>query len=398
MNDSQAFRKSVLASVGAGPAEIEELLLYNELLFNPVASEDFSFPLPDEPFVEIWEGYTREVQQTGSIGVLSKYLVQLRFPVLSGMSQNVEYADATRRGTNPENMESASGIQLRYPEQCQLVMHQTPGGRIPLVIAGAREDFVFLIQALTKRNEPVTIPDSMGACIISGYNNWHRIQILRAAFEAAGSPQGPWPEEFHRISLQKDLYQDRFVVLSRGPYSGVAAADLALEEESWMAISLSLRREHECAHYLTRRVFASMRNNLIDELIADYWAISTTLGGFRADWLLRFFGVEAFPKYREGARLQNYRGTPALTDGSFRILQRLVINAAENLERFDRICARELRQADIQPVLFMALTRLTVEEIASEDGGALLPKFFLKAMQEHFNTNHLTSPPRRVLA
>jgi hypothetical protein len=389
---------SVLASLGAGPAQSEELLRYNELLFNPITSATLHFPLPDEPFVEIWEGYAHQVQEAGGFGVLSTYLAQLRFPVLSGMSQNAEYLDATRRGADPENMESASGLQLQYPEQCQLVLHQTPGGRIPLLISGAREDFVLLVQALAKRNEPVEIPDSMGALIISGYNNWHRIRTLRSAYEAAGLPQGPWAEEFQRIRLQKELYQDRFVILSRGPYSGVAAADLALEEQEWLSISLSLRREHECAHYLTRRVFASMRNNLIDELIADYWAITTTLGGFRADWLLRFFGLEDFPSYREGGRLQNYRGDPPLTDGAFLILQRLVRNAAENLAQFDRLCAGELRKAQVQPLLFLALTRLTVEEIASEDGGKLLSESFLHTLEENSNMNLSKSSLRRVHA
>ena len=42
-------------------------------------------------------------------------------------------------------------------------------------MAGAREDFVFLVQSLTQRNEPEPVADSMGACIVAGYNNWDRV-------------------------------------------------------------------------------------------------------------------------------------------------------------------------------------------------------------------------------
>lgn len=74
-----------------------------------------------------------------------------------------------------------------------------------------------------------------------------------------------------------------------------------------------------------------MRNNMRDELIADYQGIVAANGGrYRADWFLRFIGLEAFPEYRQGGRLQNYRGQPPLSDGAFKILQVLVKDAAEN--------------------------------------------------------------------
>jgi hypothetical protein len=398
MHDRRSFRTTVLVSLGANSGQIEELLRYNELSFNPASTDALLCLPPDEPFVHAWEEYAREVQTAASISVLSKYLVQLRFPVLRGMSQNVDYVAATRRGINPEDMKAASGLGLRSPEQCQLVLRQTKAGRIPLIIAGARQDFVLLIQALAKRNEPVSIPDSLGASIISGYNNWDRIHKLRAAFETSNSAQTSWEEEFEKIRANKDLYQDRFIILSTGSYSGVSASDLGLRDEQWQKLSLAIRTEHECAHYFTRRIFGSMRNNLIDEIIADFWAITSVLGAFKVDWFLRFFGVERDSNYREGSRLQNYRGDPPLTDGSFLILQQLVRRAARNLERFDRNCALALPSVDAQPALFVALTSLTVEEIASEDGAALLSEAFLRASEHRANLNFLASSTKRILA
>ncbi len=379
MRDRRTFRMHVLANLGADQVQIEELLSYNQTFFQP--SDIVRYPLPDEPFVRVWENYAREVEQAANLGVLSKYLVQLRFPVRTGMSQNADYLAATRRGANPDDLEAATGLGLQYPEQCQLVLHPTPAGRIPLLLAEARQDFVLLVQALAKRNEPVPVPDSMGASMVAGYNNWHRIQVLRSAFEASNPPPASWDREFQKIQEQKSSYQDRFIILSNGPYSGIPASDLGLPEEQWRCLSLAIRREHECAHYFTRRVFGSMRNNLIDELIADYWAISTTLGRFRADWFLRFLGLEAFPHYRVGGRLQNYQGDPPLSQGAFVILQRLVKHAAGNLERFDCRYASELRQPDAQPAAFLALSALTVEEIASEDGAHILAESFLRSVE-----------------
>lgn len=396
MQDRRTFRSLVLASLGADAEQTDELLRYNEMSFNAPAMETCLYPLPDEPFVEVWEQYARQVQEAATINVLSRYLVQLRFPVLPGMSENDDYLSATRRNSGAVNIDTSSGLRLCFPELCQLVLHQTPGGRIPLIIAATRQDFVLLVQALAKHNEPVPVPESMGALIISGYNNWHRIQMLRAAFETADAPESCWEEEFQKIKSNKHLFQDRFIILSSGPYSGVDASELGLEEEQWRKLSLAIRREHECAHYFTRRVFGSMRNNLIDEMIADYWAITATLGAFRADWFLRFFGLEAASQYREGGRLQNYRGNPALSDGSFFVLQQLVRQAARNFEEFDRSCACERQRSEAQPALFIALTALTAEEVASEHGGTLLSESFLHALNQCAQLNVAASSPRRV--
>jgi len=180
----------------------------------------------------------------------------------------------------------------------------------------------------------------MGAVIIAGYNNWDRIHTYRKEWELNNTEnvtEESWLAEFQRLIPQKEFYQDKFIILSDGPYSAVPAESLGLAEEEWRRLSLIIRREHECTHYFTRRMFSSMRNNLLDELIADYMGIVSAIGFFRADWFLRFVGLENYPQYRAGARLENYRGDPPLSDGAFKILQALVKLAAENLEAFDTL-------------------------------------------------------------
>ncbi|HSU84340.1 MAG TPA: hypothetical protein VLR69_18120, partial [Thermoanaerobaculia bacterium] len=176
-----------------------------------------------------------------------------------------------------------------------------------------------------------------------------------------------WGEEFQRLQAQRELYQDRFILLSDGPYSAVPASELGLDETEWRQISLVLRRDHECAHYLTRRLFGSMRNNLLDELIADYTGMVGATGRFRAGWFLRFVGLEDFPRYRPGGRLDLYRGKPALSDGAFRVLQALVKRAAENLERFDAGLPPGPRGPEETALLIAALASLRLEELAAED-------------------------------
>jgi hypothetical protein len=365
----QSFRADVLANFGASASEVEELLAYNQNVFNHNRlTHPVTFPLAPEAHVTAWEEYAVAARVVGVFEALFSRLVQFRFPIQEGISQTDAYRAATRKGMSVDGMAEATGLVLTLPEKLQLIIHQSLAGPIPVLLAGNREDFVILVQALTMRNEPKRVPASMGACIVSGFNNWDRIYSLRQQWSERNSgncSESSWAAEFQRIIPQKALYQDKFIILSDGPYSDVSARDMGLKEPEWQRLSLTIRLEHECTHYFTRRLFDSMRNNMLDELIADYRGIVAATGHYRADWFLRFLGLESFPNYREGGRLENYRGQPPLSDGAFKILQALAIAAAENLERVDAEYADKLRDSNLQPLMLMALTYLTLEELAS---------------------------------
>ncbi len=368
MIDQQSFRSHVLAYFGATTAQAQELLVYNQNVFNHnTSSHTIQFPLPPEAHIAAWEEYALTARVVGTFAALKRVLVQLRFPIVEGISQTEAYQAATRRGVAVDGMTEATGLVLQQPQKLQLILHQSLAGTIPVLLTENRNDFVSLVQALTKRNEPHPIPASMGACIVSGFNNWDRIHQYRQKWEAesfANCYQSKWQEEFQRLIPQKELYQDKFILLSSGSYSNVSASDMELEESQWQSLSLKIRLEHECTHYFTRRLFNSMRNNILDELIADYRGIVAATGFYRADWCLRFLGLESFPNYREGGRLQNYRGQPPLSDGAFKILQALVKAAAENLQRYH---VEDLTNTNMQPLMLMGLTHLTLEELASQE-------------------------------
>lgn len=327
----------VFAAHGADAAEAAELEVYAANAFAPAALPDAGWPLPDEPCAAAWDGYAARAAGEGTAAALRGVFPQLRFPVQAGIAASDGYRAATLRGEAVEH--PAGGVPFRDPEGLRIFLHPTPAGRLPVVVARDREDFVALVRAVTRRNEPSPVPPSMGACIVGGYNNWERVGRLRRAWEAShpSSGAGEWSAHFRaEVVPRRELYQDRFVLLSSGPYSAVPAEALGADPAAWSATSLAIRLEHECAHYFTRRAWGSMRNSLHDELIADYHGLRAGAGRYRADWLTRFLGVEG-ERYREGGRLENYRGDPPLSDDAFRVLQRLVQSAATALEAIDAL-------------------------------------------------------------
>lgn len=366
--NNQELRIHVLTELDASSSEITELLTYNENIFEIKKSQlPQTFPPSPEAYIAAWQKYVIEAKKIGTYEVLKQVLVQLQFPILSGISKTEEYRAATLRGKFDNSNKNTNGFIFNEPDKLQIQIYPTLAGLIPIIIVGNRQDFVSLVQAITKRNEPLSIPDSMGACIVGGYNNWNRIYQYKKLWETQQNNvlNSDWSGEFRRLTARKELYQDKFIILSNGNYSNISGTKLKLTEREWQQISLKIRLEHECTHYFTHRFFGSMRNHLLDELIADYRGIVAATGRYRADWFLHFLGLESFPNYRKGGRLENYRGKPPLSQGAFKILQILVVRAAKNLEDFDKQfsnCSRTLAE---QVDVLLTLSKLTLEELAN---------------------------------
>ena len=371
----QQLRRKSLAAYGADVAQAEELLAYSDAVFAQQRLEHpVTLPLEDELHVATWRQYAAIAHKIGAFETLKQRLVQLQFPIQAGISQTEAYREVTRKGVAADHLPEATGLVLQQPDQLELLIHPSLAGAIPILVVKQRDDFVTLVQALAMRNEPKSVPDSMGACIVSGFNNWDRIRQYRHQWEMANltaASASDWAAEFQRLAPQKALYQDRFIILSGGFYSAVPAASMGLDEAAWQRLSSTIRLEHECTHYFTYRLLGAMHNHLLDELIADYRGIVAAIGRYRSDWFLWFMGLEA-STYREGGRFQNYRGQPPLSDGAFEVLGLLVQAAAHNLECFDCQYRRELDQPQQDALVTIALTRLTLEELASEAGAELI--------------------------
>jgi hypothetical protein len=133
----------------------------------------------------------------------------------------------------------------------RLELFPSAAGDIPVISTGNADDFESMVRNIIYRGADVPHAGDMGASFAYGKSN-------------------------------------RFIILSNKPYSGVSAERMGLDDEIWRAKSMAIRRHHECAHYYTKRFFGSSRNNLHDELIADFCGIYAAFGEYRAEWFLNF--------------------------------------------------------------------------------------------------------------
>ncbi|MEC3875873.1 DUF7005 family protein [Chryseobacterium salviniae] len=278
-----------------------------------------------------WEKYVDE--STGDIPfqVLREFYPQLNFPIEDGIEKKQIYRDAVLKGSS---ILSDKALQLNKESEITLKLHQNIAYDIPVLIVPDEADFETLIQCLIHKNNPAPIPKSMGASLISGINNWKKINNLKQEWTESNS-SASWNEEFsNNIVPNTHLYKDRIILLSMKPYSNVSAEKLQMSSEEWEKISLKIRLEHECVHLYTLKKFGSASNNLHDELIADYIGIVATAGTYQKEWMLTFMGLEEYPKYRPGARLENYLSGMDLSDSEFAQVTKIIKNAIENIADF----------------------------------------------------------------
>jgi hypothetical protein len=365
------FQRDTLRSFGADGEALDALVAYTTNPFDIGRLGEIGLPLADEPHIDAWEEYARQATRDGVLPALARRLVQLRFPIEAGISQTNAYRAATRRGVWPPGDEPR--LTLEDPDGVDLVLHPTLAGRIPLIICRSRRDFVTLMRACSCRNEPEVVPDSMGACIVNGLNNWDRVARVRRRMERErGVPfdEVAWTEAFRGVVPQKALYQDRLIILSRDPYSAVPADAVRMDDAAWRETSVAIRREHECTHYFTLRAFGVMRNNLLDEFVADFAGLGRAFGRYDADLALRFLGLEKYPAYRAGGRFENYLQTPPLAADAAVILRAIVVRAAHQVESFTR--GMDLGDPTVCARLVVALAGSTLVELAGGEAEARL--------------------------
>ncbi|MEW7281263.1 hypothetical protein ABW636_21930 [Aquimarina sp. 2201CG1-2-11] len=331
------IRYSLLKAYTSNENIISELLAYSKNKFSTKNINSSNYDCCDEePYSITWEAYHKESDTIGVFETLKKYLVQLQFPVEKNISVTEAYRNATLKGVSTETMKAASGLVLNNPKAIRLSIHQSLVGKIPVLIVPDEQDFCAIIQALLCKNEPEHLPKSMGAAIINGINNWDRIHRLKKEWQQS-NPFESWGPYFKEYILpHPKLYKDKIIVLSTKPYSNTTAKNMNLPLTQWIDYSLQIRLEHECAHLFTLKYFGQMANNMHDEIIADYAGITKVLGQFNKEWFLYFLGLENYPQYRKGGRLENYLGDKGLSTEAFEVLLKLVKKIADNISEFDK--------------------------------------------------------------
>ena len=126
-----------------------------------------------------------------------------------------------------------------------------------------------------------------------------------------------------------------------------------------------IRREHEFTHYFTSRVFNVLRSHVFDEIIADFVGLLRAFGQYRGDLALRCLGLESFPQYREGGRLEVYLGQSGLSDDAAAVVRGLVVRGVRNLEALAGSHAASLANLGTLGRVTFGLSQLTLEDLAA---------------------------------
>ncbi len=358
---------------------IDELLVYTENKFipkkdNPCLLEE------EEVYIETWEKYYQESKKIGAFETLKKYLVQLQFPIEKGISKTEAYINTTLRG---KLKSGTSNLILNQPELIKLELYNSNViGKVPVIIVPNNEDFNNIICALSNKNGPQELPKSMGASFINGINNWDRIYRLKENW-LKHNRAGNWSLYFKEQILPKPyLFKDKLMVLSTKAYSGIKSDAIGVSKNTWKSSSLIIRREHECAHLFTLKYYGCMANNMHDEIIADYAGITKVLGEFNKDWFLNFVGLENYPKYRKGGRLENYQGPKKLSKGAFEGLKTIVKNVSDTIYAFDNELGK-IKSATDQLNRIKSICEVDLITMASSRG--------IQKLMEIYNSKQVTT-------
>jgi len=168
---------------------------------------------------------------------------------LISYTANVFKADGTDGGA--ADLQKFASIADKAVNICKtpprIEMFESAAGIVPIIYATGTTDFENMVTTIVKKGKHVPHVGKMGAVFAYG----------------------------------KSL---RFIILSDKPYSGIAAGCMEPDEDEWIKKSVVIRKHHECAHYYTKRYLGSTRNNLHDELIADFCGLYAAFGEFRAEW------------------------------------------------------------------------------------------------------------------
>ncbi len=325
-----------------------------------------------------WEDHlSNDLKGKDAIDFLRLCFPQLNFSIEKNIEETQLYKDVVLRGNFEKINDINNNLSLIDINGISLFLYNSFAGDIPVLVIPNKDDFNSIIQVLLYKNNPISLPSSMGASLINGINNWKKINNIKNKWLLQNS-HFSWNEEFKTNVLpNKNLYKDGLIILSQKPYSGVSSTSVNIDQEKWLSISLKIRLEHECTHLYTMKRFGIASNNLHDELIADYVGIIKSVGFYNKDWMLAFMGLENSQDYRIGARLENYIKDIKIDSEDFLYLASIIRKAIENIYLFDMKIGKASSNEDLKTRID-TFCELDVLSMASENGHELLLKEYFK--------------------
>ena len=165
-------RTRILRSRGAESDELlEELLQYTA---SPYLDKPARATTDERHEDTFWSECLAGVESTPPLALLEDIMPQFRFPVAAGMRSDPLYREATLKGGRQG---SRGALGLQFPSEFRVLLHDAGCGSVPVLLPKGRHDFRILVQAILGRNEPIDVPDSMGACVVAGpeqeTRDWH---------------------------------------------------------------------------------------------------------------------------------------------------------------------------------------------------------------------------------
>ena len=232
----------------------------------------------------------------------NKYLYnypQLSLGIQEGMSQSEEYRNIVRKGIMPDKL--AFPFELSGEEDEYTI--DTPAGEVSVLYLPDRAIFEYFIKVLAHRNEPVEIPLSMGASLISGINSWRKIYAHKEEYLQSGKDD--WDEEFTRFISVKENYKDTVLIVSKGYYSALKPEYINMNSDEWLEKSKTIRIYHEISHYISRKLFIENKEVLRDEIVADAIGFIAAFGYYDSLLARKVLGIDN-EKFNRDGRLINY--------------------------------------------------------------------------------------------
>ena len=232
----------------------------------------------------------------------NKYLYnypQLSLGIQEGMSQSEEYRNIVRKGIMPDKL--AFPFELSGEEDEYTI--DTPAGEVSVLYLPDRAIFEYFIKVLAHRNEPVEIPLSMGASLISGINSWRKIYAHKEEYLQSGKDD--WDEEFARFISVKENYKDTVLIVSKGYYSALKPEYINMNSDEWLEKSKTIRIYHEISHYISRKLFIENKEVLRDEIVADAIGFIAAFGYYDSLLARKVLGIDN-EKFNRDGRLINY--------------------------------------------------------------------------------------------
>lgn len=279
---------------------------------------------------------TKKIEGTAALETLAETYQQLY--IAPGEDGEAQYAEIVRKGKDAE-IKTLS--HFRMNEKDCLEYEDTPAGKVLCLTLNERSDFVTFLRIMANRCSMAEIPDTQGASILNGIINWQKIYAHEKAFleeaQKAGDPSPDWNAEFKRFTSDKRNFKDALIVLSVGPYSAIPSSAIGVTDPEWITMSHTIRKYHECTHFICRNLFPDKINAVWDELVADAVGIYACFDSFNPDTEKLFLGIEG-DRYI-GGRLENYITDEEETKKQD-ILKALAQKISCILDRFDQVISK----------------------------------------------------------